>query len=237
MTKQIPKLLKDAMENNTVDVDVLSKHLKIPWIKLDIKITNLDIPVSTEDWREKWGFKDLNKNSYQVNQWNGNLLFGPTEWQKFLDKANQLGEQIDEDCKCRLFRKQFKYDWYVEKDDVVREAISKIFPDDEDLNLVNTYTLPPGGWLFPHRDYGSDDLGLNKIYAAVKWGKGNVFGMYGCGNIPIQQGDVILLNNYSLPHWVYNGSDEDRIVLDISANLKSKNISEVIQRSFINKFS
>ena len=61
--------------------------------------------------------------------------------------------------------------------------------------------------------------------------------MYGCGNIPIEQGDVILLNNYSLPHWVYNGSDDDRIVLDISANLKSKNISEVIQRSFINKFS
>ena len=152
MTKQIPKLLKDAMENNTVDVDVLSKHLKIPWIKLDIKIPNLDIPISTEDWREKWGFKDLDKNSYQVNQWNGNLLFGPTEWQKFLDKANQLGEQIDEDCKCRLFRKQFKYDWYIEKDNVVRKAISKIFPDD-DLNLVNTYTLPPGGWLFPHRDH------------------------------------------------------------------------------------
>ena len=33
--------------------------------------------------------------------------------------------------------------------------------------------------------------------------------MYGCGDVPIKQGDVFLVNNYTLPHWVYNGSNDN----------------------------
>ena len=56
--------------------------------------------------------------------------------------------------------------------------------------------------------------------------------MYGCGELPVTQGDVFLINNYSLPHWVYNGSDENRIVLDISANLHSPIIKQKIIDAF-----
>ena len=75
-------------------------------------------------------------------------------------------------------------------------------------------------------------MGLAKIYIAVRWGQGNVFGQYGCGNMPVKQGDVFLVNNYTLPHWVFNGSDSERIVLDISANLHSPNIKNSIIKSF-----
>ncbi len=64
------------------------------------------------------------------------------------------------------------------------------------------------------------------------WGDGNIFGQYGCGNIPINEGDIFLINNYTLPHWVYNGSKENRIVINISANLNSPNIKESIIRAF-----
>ena len=86
--------------------------------------------------------------------------------------------------------------------------------------------------MFPHRDYASDGFGLAKIYVALKWGKGNTFGMYGCGEMPINEGDVFLLNNYTLPHWVYNGSNQDRVVIDISANLHSKTLSQEIIKAF-----
>ena len=232
MTKQIPKLLKDAIEQNSIDIDVLTKHLRIPWLKLDMQFPTIDIELSKQDWRKKWKFDLKGENNYQVNEWNGNVLFGPTDWQKFLEKANTLDDKIDEDCRCRKFRKDFDYGWYIDQNDTVRKEIKKIFPKDEDLNLVNTYTLPPGGWLFPHKDYAMDNMGLNKIYIAVKWKQGNVFGMYGCGELPVTQGDVFLINNYSLPHWVYNGSDENRIVLDISANLHSPIIKQKIIDAF-----
>ena len=88
------------------------------------------------------------------------------------------------------------------------------------------------GYVFPHRDYAIDNMGLAKIYVALKWSKDNIFGMYGCGNIPINEGDVFLLNNYTLPHWVYNGSNEDRVVIDISANLHSPMIKQKIIDAF-----
>ena len=66
----IPKLLQDAMLGNTYDIDVITKHLKLPWLKLDIKF---DLPTDTEvqqlispdDWRKKWQFPDTDA-SYQV---------------------------------------------------------------------------------------------------------------------------------------------------------------------------
>ena len=118
----------------------------------------------------------------------------------------------------------------------MRRQLKKIIPNDDDINLVNSYSLPPKGYVFPHRDYAIDGMGLAKIYVALKWGKGNVFGMYGCGDIPIKEGDVILLNNYTLPHWVYNGSDEDRVVIDISANLHSPVIKDKIIQAFKRSF-
>lgn len=244
MTDNIPKLLRDSIEQNTFDIDIITKKLKLPWLKLDIKIKSpgedhLQNFVSNKDWRTQWNYPDTEQDSYQVKGWNGDIFFGPTDWTRFLSQANADNQEYDhdEDSRCRAHRQNLQYDWYVDKTNWLRQEITKIFPDDNDINLVNTYTLPPGGFVFPHRDYAGDGLGLAKIYIALRWSEGNVFGMYGCGDVPIKEGDVFLLNNYTLPHWVYNGSNADRIVVDISANLHSPIIKEKIEESFKKAFT
>lgn len=231
---KLPKLLKDSIEQNDYDIDVITKHLKLPWLKLDLDLgswTQDDCKElhSSNDWRTQWEFPDAGTNAYQVKGWNGKVLFGPTDFRRFLDLSNNKQHDHDEDSKCRFFRQQLDYGWITENH--ISKKINKIIPD-EDLNLVNSYVLPAGGYIFPHRDYAIDGMGLAKLYIAVRWSEGNLFGMYGCGNINIQQGDVFLINNYTLPHWVYNGSKDDRIVLDISANLHSPLIKQSIISSF-----
>ena len=235
MTKdKIPKLLDDAMKQNTHDIDVITRHLKLPWLKLDLDFgvwddTDIHIMKTSDDWRTKWKFPNILKNSYQIKNWNGKLLFGPENFDDFLELSKASEHSHDEDSRCRIYREKFNYVWYEESQ--LSKKINSVIPD-QDLNLVNTYVLPAGGYIFPHRDYTADNISLAKIYIAVKWPDGNVFGQYGCGNIPIKQGDVFLINNYTLPHWVSNGSSNDRIVIDISANLHSVKIKESIIRSF-----
>lgn len=233
----LPRLLQDAIKSNEYDINVITKHLKLPWLKLDLDFgldeNDHDQLMSQEDWRTKWNFPSLEDNSYQVKNWNGKIFFGPRDFSKFLDLSKSHQHDHDEDSKCRLYRKKMEYGWATES--VIKQKIQKLIPD-ADLNLVNSYVLPPGGYIFPHRDYAIDGFGLAKIYVAVKWKKGNIFGMYGCGDIPIKQGDVLLVNNYTLPHWVYNGSDENRIVLDVSANLQSPNIKDSIINAFKKHF-
>ena len=66
MTDNIPKLLQDAINENTYDIDVITKNLKLPWLKLDLKFdqpTDKDINelIATDDWRNKWNFTGLEK--------------------------------------------------------------------------------------------------------------------------------------------------------------------------------
>ncbi len=232
--KKIPKLLDDAIKHNTHDIDVITKHLKLPWLKLDLDFgvwsdTDIASLRTSDDWRTKWKFSNGLENSYQVKNWNGRLLFGPEKFEDFLELSNANEHDHDEDSKCRFYREKFKYAWH--ETNTISEKINAVIPD-HDLNLVNSYVLPAGGYVFPHRDYAVDNMGLAKIYIAAKWSDGNVFGQYGCGDIPIKQGDVFLINNYTLPHWVRNGSADDRIVIDISANLHSSKIKDSIIRSF-----
>mgnify|MGYP000997364614 CR=1 FL=1 len=37
MKNKLPKLLQDVLDNNTFDVDIITKKLKLPWLKLNIK--------------------------------------------------------------------------------------------------------------------------------------------------------------------------------------------------------
>ena len=242
-TDKLPKILQDSIRENSVDIEVITKYLKLPWLKLDIKFdtpTQQDLKetFSNTDWRQKWQFPDHENQAYQVQGWNGNIFFGPTNFEKFLKLSASYNSthDHDEDSRCRQLRKQIPYDWCVDDNSYIKKQVKKLLPSDEDINLVNSYNLPPGGYVFPHRDYALDGLGLAKIYVALKWSKGNVFGMYGCGNLPIHEGDVFLINNYTLPHWVYNGSNEHRIVIDISANLKSPLLAQKIIDAFTKTF-
>jgi len=244
MTEELPKLLKDAIKQNRPNAEIITKQLKLPWLKLDIKLpTFIDFwpkyleSIKGKDWRQQWKFENLkSNNNYQVKEWNGDLLFGPHPHDKFLETTSNIKYNVDEDSRCKYYRNDFEFKWYVDENNKIRKWISWYLPDN-DINIVNTYYIPPGGYVFPHRDYSFDDTGLAKIYVAAIWGEGNVFGMYGCGDVPIKQGDVFLVNNYTLPHWVYNGSNDNRVVIDIGANLNSPIIKKLIESSFTKRFS
>ena len=80
MTDKIPKLLKDSIEQNTFDIDVITKKLKLPWLKLDIKIKSpgedqMQNFVSNKDWRKQWNYPDTEQDSYQVKGWNIDVFF------------------------------------------------------------------------------------------------------------------------------------------------------------------
>lgn len=245
MSDKLPRLLQDSIDYNAPDIGILTRHLKLPWIKLDLKFPTLSQDyINTKhqesiSWRHKWNYDTENTLGYQVNGWNGNLLFGPTDLLTFTQQIDQdpkwRNGQYDEGCRCRMFRQQFNYSWSVDTEDPIRQWVSNLF-DDQDLNLVNTYFLPPGGYVFPHRDYSADNTALSKLYIAIQWAPGNVLGMYGIGDLPIVEGDVYLLNNYTLPHWVYNGSDQLRMVLDVNANFNSPNIKQHIIEGFLKQY-
>lgn len=241
----IPRLMQRCLEFNAFDIDIVSNSLKLPWLKLNLQFTNnLDLEYinslasMNQGWRDQWGtqFKDTD---YQVKEWNGNFIFGPTDMNKFLKivgkEPHWIKNKFDEDCQCKFFRNSAKFDWLVNKDDPIRKWISALIPD-QDLNIVNTYVLPPGGYVYPHRDYSYYDSGLAKLYIPIQWENGSVFGMYGVGNIPLTSGTVFLINNYTLPHWVYNGSDQSRVVVSIGANLKSPKLTDLIKQSFNRTF-
>ena len=89
MKDKIPKLLDDAIKQNDYDIDVITKNLKIPWLKLDMEF---DKPTDSEllnlysknSWREKWQYLTTDFHSYQVKGWSGDILFGPTDWDYFM---------------------------------------------------------------------------------------------------------------------------------------------------------
>ena len=76
----LPRLLQDAIKSNEYDINVITKHLKLPWLKLDLDFgldeNDHDQLMSQEDWRTKWNFPSLEDNSYQVKNWNGKNFTG-----------------------------------------------------------------------------------------------------------------------------------------------------------------
>jgi hypothetical protein len=235
MNKTFPNLIQQIHEHHKFDLD---KFLScgIPFIKLAVDVPDIDeaefkrIEADVYDWRTKWG---MVQDNYQTNQWNGTILFGPTDWEKWMLTIEEKGKKLeyDEDALAGLYRHTQPFEWTVPENNVLRNWVSKIFPDDNNINMVNIYTLPPGGWLFPHIDNNPNPR-LNKIYVTLNWPEGNYFGFNGFGNMPVQGKSAWLINNYRYSHWVYNDSDETRLVMAVAANLSS--ISDLIENSWIN---
>lgn len=245
MNDNLPELLKQCMDLNEPSVDIITNKLKLPWLKLDLNFSNTlgdeyvqKLQAEEASWRALWK-TDFDHIKYQVKGWNGAFLFGPKNFSNFLSAVadnKEFSENLyDEDCQCKFFRKNFDFEWKVDSTDQIRKWVSDFIPD-HDLNIVNTYVLPPGGYVFPHRDYSYHGAGLAKIYIPVRWEAGSVFGIYGVGNMPLSSGDVFLINNYTLPHWVYNGSNSHRVVISIGADLDSPKLSKLIKESFAKTF-
>jgi hypothetical protein len=229
-----PKLLNDLRKENSLQLNsILSSGL--PWLKLDItcpKFTPQVLAAAVEestDWREQW---NVSGEHYHTKSWNGKILFGPTDWNAWLNRVSSEMKNHDEDGLCKKYRHTTEFSWNIDPDHPVRQWVNS-FLDDNSINIVNYYLLPPGGYLHPHFDPCIDNKWLNKIYAAIAWPQGSEFGFLDWGNAPINEGDVFLINNYQYPHWVLNSGTTDRIVLDIGCDLNS--IQELVKRSFLQR--
>lgn len=234
---EYPKLITDLMLHNTLNLDTILS-CNIPWLKLNINVPKFSDDILNQalkestDWRDYWG--DIESN-YQVKQWNGSVLFGPTNFTKFREELKKQSKCIvddDEDHTCMIERNNYDFSWKISENHPIRQFVKTLFPNDEDINIVNYYILPPGGFVFPHRDRTTGKHQLNKIYIPIQWDEGNVFGFYKWGNAPIKEGNAYLLNNYSYTHWVVNNSQTNRIVLTMGTNLNA--IKDIIIDSFLN---
>lgn len=233
---KFPKYIEDCSRDNTLKLDTLLAS-GMPWLKLDIPVPEFDSSVydsaieQSTDWRSQWAasskYRDIDKNL--VEQWNGQLLFGPSDWDHWLDIYTSVAGS-DEDEMCKRYRQELDFSWRLQQGHPIRSFVERVFPDPLDINLVNFYVLPPGGYLFPHTDPSIGPRAMNKLYIPLQWAEGNEFGFYEWGNMPVQERTVYLINNYRYAHWVLNRSDTSRIVLDIGSNLHS------IERTIIDSF-
>ena len=235
---EFPKLIEELSNNNQFDLNHFLNS-GVPWAKLNINVPKFDQNVfdqaveQSTNWRHQWLFNDDNEHievDYQIKEWNGQVLFGPADWDAWVEFAADKQKANDEDHLCMLHRNDFEFDWRLNVDHPIRQFVEKLFPNPQDINIVNFYVLPPGGYLFPHVDPTQGDRALNKIYIPLKWSEGNEFGFYKWGNVPIVESTAYLINNYRYAHWVLNRSNEPRVVLDIGANLHT--IKDLIEDSF-----
>lgn len=235
---EFPKLIEELSSHNSFDLDHFL-DCGVPWLKLNLDVPDFDQTVfddavkQSTNWRQQWLFTNNQENieiDYQIKEWNGQVLFGPTDWTAWMDLVAGDNKINDEDRLCMLHRNEFEFDWRLEPTHPIRQFVESIFPNQQDINLVNFYVLPPGGYLFPHIDPCAGAKALNKIYIPLKWADGNEFGFYKWGNAPMVERNAYLINNYRYVHWVLNRSNEPRVVLDIGSNLHA--IKDLIEESF-----
>jgi hypothetical protein len=228
------KLLSDLSRENCLQLDsILSSG--VPWLKLDLEIPEFpaqildDAIAASSGWHDRWCEKTPLYPGYHL--WDGKVLFGPTNWNQWMDLVTSEPQE-DEDGLSKKYRHEIEFGWQIDLDHPVRKWVNS-FLDDAAINLVNYYVLGPGGYLPPHYDACVGKKWLNKIYAAVAWPADCEFGFLDWGNMPIQQGDVFLINHYQYPHWVINRGDQHRIVLHISCDLT--HVQDLIKRSFLRR--
>jgi hypothetical protein len=81
--------------------------------------------------------------------------------------------------------------------------------DGERLGGILITKLPPGKEILPHVDGGWHAAYYEKFYVAVKTPPESFFG-FDDGEIHANDGDIYWFDN-SVPHWVKNQTEEDRI--------------------------
>ena len=106
--------------------------------------------------------------------------------------------------------------------DVVYDVFSNV--GGEVLGGVLITKLPAGGKIASHVDSGWHAEYYDKFYVPIQNGKGSVF-VFECGDIEATEGDVYQFDN-SVPHWVNNDSDQDRISMIVCVRTFERSIRE-----------
>jgi len=233
MKRQFPRLIEDLHYYNEFDLEKFT-HCGIPFIRLDLDVPEISDSVfdqtveACSNWRKRW---NMVADNYQVKKWNGNILFGPSNWDTWMQTVEQDLKtcEYDEDGLCKKYRHTQEFVWTVDESNPLRQWVNTFY-NNSDLHLVNVYNIPPGGYLFPHIDKNPKPH-LNKVYVALRWPDGNHFGFNGFGEVPVTSRSAWLINNYKYSHWVYNDSDYNRLVIAIAGDLHS--IKDLIHRSWI----
>ena len=233
LNKKFPKLIENLHWTNSFDLEKFL-HCGIPFMPLDLEVPAIPEDVFNQtvalcsSWRSQW---NLVEDNYQVQDWQGSVLFGPSDWDTWLKTIEKIAKNfvLDEDGLCKKYRHTQEFAWRVEQSNPIRKWVNSIFQD-KDINLVNVYNIPPGGYLFPHVD-DNPHPHLNKIYVALTWPQGNHFHFNGFGELPITDRTAWLINNYQYSHWVYNDSNENRLVIAIAGNLHA--VKNVILTSWL----
>jgi hypothetical protein len=159
-------------------------------------------------------------------------MFGPKNRDEWIEKISPHGDSIDENGLCEKYRHDMDFTWHISDDHPVRKWVNS-FLDDDAINIVSWYIVGPEMYYQPHYDLYPGNKCLNKIYAAVAWPDGFEFGFLDWGNMPVQEGDVFLINHYEHAHWVINRSTQYRIVINIGCDLTK--IQDLIKRSFLRR--
>lgn len=94
----------------------------------------------------------------------------------------------------------------------------------EMLGGVLITKLPPGGKIARHIDYGWHAGYYDKFYIPIKNADGSVFA-FDDGVINPEEGEVYWFDN-SVPHWVENNSDEDRISMIVCIRTFERSLRE-----------
>lgn len=94
----------------------------------------------------------------------------------------------------------------------------------EMLGGVLITKLPPGGRIEKHVDSGWHAEYYDKFYVPIKNAKGSIF-CFEDGVIEAEEGEVYAFDN-SVPHWVENNSDEDRISMIVCVRTFQRSIHE-----------
>lgn len=108
---------------------------------------------------------------------------------------------------------------------------------DKVLNLIDSLgldtwhvfigVLPPGGFIYPHKDHDTHKAtsekykfyqGCTALYIPMVWPEKNYIKFAGVGTLPIQQDQPMVINNDFFTHCVVNDSEENRVVIGVRAH-------------------
>jgi hypothetical protein len=98
----------------------------------------------------------------------------------------------------------------------------------DSLNLDYWYSfiglLPPGGFIYPHRDYDTFKQtaeeyfpyqGCTQLYIPIDWPHNNWIKFAGAGVLAPDSGQAVVINNDAYTHCLVNDSDQPRLVVGI----------------------
>jgi len=203
-----PRIIRDFYQHNFT-FTVLKKNsidpLTMPWVKYSGNIPNHLIQAARQEIQNNTDYIMQNGSSY--SQFDNNTaefqISSNTQWHRvWLSRQRQ---PVDA--------------WQI------FPQVTKLI---DSLQVDHWYSfiglLPPGGFIYPHRDYDTFKQnskeyfpyqGCTQLYIPINWPSKNYIKFTGVGTLCLDSGQAMVINNDSYTHCLVNDSDQTRIVVGI----------------------